>query len=49
MLPQARALGIEGFDEASADTLADRLREEVVALRGVLLNWPVVAAWARVG
>jgi ubiquinone/menaquinone biosynthesis C-methylase UbiE len=46
MLPQARALGIEGFDEASVDSLADRLREQVLALDGVLVNWPVVAAWA---
>ena len=48
MLPQARALGIDGFDEVSVETLADRLREDVMRLDGVLVNWPVVAAWARV-
>jgi ubiquinone/menaquinone biosynthesis C-methylase UbiE len=47
MLPQARALGIGGFDEVSTDTLAGRLREEVLRLGGVLVNWPAVAAWAR--
>lgn len=47
MLPQARRLGVEGFDEASVDTLALRLREEVVALGGVVVAWPVVTAWSR--
>lgn len=47
MLPQARRLGVEGFDEAGVDVLADRLREEVVALGGVVVAWPVVTAWSR--
>ncbi len=45
MLPQARALGIEGFSEADVDALAGRLREEAVAHDAVLLTWPVVAAF----
>jgi len=48
MLPQARTLGIPGFDDAAVDTLANRLRDEVISQNGVLMNWPVVAAWARV-
>jgi len=47
LLPRARALGIEGFDETTVGTLAERLREEVVRSDGVLVNWPVVAGWAR--
>jgi SAM-dependent methyltransferase len=48
MLPRAEALGIDGFDAASVETLADRLRAEVTAAHGVLVNWPVVAAWTRI-
>lgn len=47
MLPQARRLGVEGFDEASVETLAERLRNEVVAGGGVVVAWPVVTAWSR--
>lgn len=49
MLPQARRLGVDGFDEAGVDTLADRLRKQVVAGGGVLVAWPVVTAWSRAG
>lgn len=48
MLPAARRLGIDGFDEVLARALADRLRAEVAESGGVLMNWPVVAAWSRV-
>lgn len=48
MLPRARDLGIDGFDEASVATLAADLRSETVASRGVLVGWPVVAAWCRI-
>lgn len=48
MLPQARRLGLDGFDEASVDTLAHRLRAEVAATQGTLVAWPVVTAWSRV-
>jgi ubiquinone/menaquinone biosynthesis C-methylase UbiE len=47
MLPVARSHGIEGFDEAALERLADDLREEIVACGGVLVGWPVVAAWCR--
>lgn len=48
MLPLATELGLEGFDEDTVDGLEDALRAEVVASGGVLVNWPVVAAWSRV-
>lgn len=48
MLPLATELGLEGFDELAVDGLEDALRAEVVASGGVLVNWPVVAAWSRV-
>lgn len=48
MLPEAARLGLEGFTEATVNGLADRLRQEVVATRGSLLAWPVVAGQARV-
>ena len=47
MLPTAAQLGIRGFGEADVDALADELRTEVVAGGGVLVCWPVVAAWCR--
>jgi SAM-dependent methyltransferase len=45
MLPLARSHGIAGFDEPALDRLADDLREERMASGGVLVGWPVVAAW----
>jgi SAM-dependent methyltransferase len=48
MLPEARRLGIGGFDEDSVAGLGARLRDEVVARHGSVLAWPVVAAWSRV-
>lgn len=48
MLPEARRLGLGGYTETDADTIGDRLRDEVVALRGSLVVWPVVVAAARV-
>jgi SAM-dependent methyltransferase len=47
MLPEARRLGIDTYREADVNDLAARLREEVVAVRGSLLVWPVVTAHAR--
>lgn len=47
MLPEARRLGMDGFDEASTTGLAERLRAEVTGVDGSLLAWPVVAAWSR--
>ena len=44
---------IERFDVAAAaeiqiDTLAERLRDEVVGARGLMVYPPLVGAWARV-
>jgi ubiquinone/menaquinone biosynthesis C-methylase UbiE len=47
MLPAARRLGVMGFNESDVDALAGELRAEVVASHGVLVCWPVVAAWCR--
>jgi len=47
MLPMARRLGITGFDAASAAALGSALEAEVAASGGVLIAWPVVAAWCR--
>lgn len=47
MLPEAERLGLRGFSAEDVDTLAGRLREEVVALGGTLVAWPVVCAWCR--
>lgn len=47
MLPEAQRNGITGFEEPDADSLADRLRDEVVASGGSLMIWPVGVAWAR--
>jgi SAM-dependent methyltransferase len=47
MLPLARRHGVEGFDEPALDRLAADLRDELVASGGVLVGWPVVAAWCR--
>lgn len=47
MLPMAAAHQIAGFDEATVDTLADRLRDDVVASGGVLVCWPAVGAWCQ--
>lgn len=47
MLPEARRLGLGGFDEESTTGMAARLRDEVTSVNGSLLAWPVVAAWSR--
>jgi hypothetical protein len=46
MLPEARRLGLGGFDDRDADALADRLRDQAVALGSALVVWPVVLGWA---
>lgn len=47
MLPEAGRLGLDAFTADDVEGLADRIRDEVVALGGVLVAWPVVTAWAR--
>jgi ubiquinone/menaquinone biosynthesis C-methylase UbiE len=46
MLPEARRLGLAGYDDRDADALADRLRDEAVALGSALVVWPVALGWA---
>jgi ubiquinone/menaquinone biosynthesis C-methylase UbiE len=48
MWTQAERLGVSGFTKAEVDGLAAALRAETVASGGVLIGWPVVAAWSRV-
>ena len=47
MLPEAKRTGIDTFDEASATGIGARLRDEVVAMNGSLVVWPVVYAIAQ--
>lgn len=49
MLPEAERQGIGGYTADDALALEDRLREDVLAARGTLMVWPVVAAWSRTG
>jgi len=48
MLPEAERLALGGFSARDTTTLAARLRNEVVALGGTLVAWPVVSAWSPV-
>jgi ubiquinone/menaquinone biosynthesis C-methylase UbiE len=48
MLPEATRQGIGQYTETDADTLEQRLRDEVVGSGGVLVAWPTVVAYARV-
>jgi SAM-dependent methyltransferase len=45
MLPMARSLGVEGFDDHALDRLAGDLRGELASSGGVIVGWPVVSAW----
>jgi hypothetical protein len=47
LLPMLEGAGLWTADEADVDTLADRLRAEVVALGGVFALPPAVGASAR--
>jgi hypothetical protein len=47
VLPFIERLGIATAQEVGIETLAQRLRDEVVAARGVFLWPPLVGAWAR--
>lgn len=47
MLPEAERLGLDGFAPEEIVGIGERLRDEVVAGRGVLMVWPVVVAWGR--
>ena len=47
MLPEAERQGLGGFTGADADALEARLRDEVLESGGMLVAWPVVAAFCR--
>lgn len=47
LLPMMEKLGVAQAEEVQIDTLAQRLRDEVVATGGVIVAPPLVGAWAR--
>ena len=47
MLPEAERQGLAGFTVADVDALERRLRDEVLGSGGMLVAWPVVAAFCR--
>lgn len=47
ILPMLERFGISTAAEVDVDTLAERLRREVVTARGTVLCPPMVGAWAR--
>ena len=47
VLPFAQELGVFTAEQLDVDTLADRLRDEVVSQRGVVILQPVIGAWTR--
>ena len=48
MLPMAERLDVHGFTSEDVDQLEEQLRDEVVRGGGVIVSWPLVAAWSRV-
>jgi hypothetical protein len=48
VLPGLVGMGVATADEVGIDTLAERLRAEVVAGGGVLVTMPFIGAWAQV-
>jgi len=47
LLPTVEGLSIASAAQVQIDSLADRMREEVVAKRGVAISYGVVGAWAK--
>jgi ubiquinone/menaquinone biosynthesis C-methylase UbiE len=47
ILPRLVEHGVATADEVDVDSLADRLRTEVVASDGVMTTWSFITAWAR--
>lgn len=47
LLPVMEKLGIASAGEVGIDTLADRMRTEVVASGGVLVSPALIGAWSR--
>jgi hypothetical protein len=48
LLPLAERFGIASADAVGIDTFAERLRDEIVALDGVIQPPAFIGAWARV-
>jgi hypothetical protein len=48
LLPLAERFGIASADAVGIDTLAARLRDEIVALDGVMQPPAFIGAWTRV-
>jgi hypothetical protein len=47
LLPIAERLGVVSAADVEIDTLADRIRDDVVRAEAVLIAPPMVGAWAR--
>jgi hypothetical protein len=47
ILPGLVGMGVATAEEVGIDTLADRLRAEIVGGGGVLLTMPLIGAWTR--
>jgi ubiquinone/menaquinone biosynthesis C-methylase UbiE len=47
LLPRIVQFGIATPEEVGVDTLAERLRAEVVGRQGVVTTWSFITAWAR--
>jgi hypothetical protein len=47
MLPHIERFGIEHGDIGDPDTLAQRLKEEVTAVKAQVVTKPQTCAWAR--
>jgi hypothetical protein len=47
LLPQMVQFGIATPEAVGLDTLAERLRAEVVGRQGVVTTWSFITAWAR--
>jgi hypothetical protein len=47
LLPAMEKLNIAGATEVEISTLAQRMRDEVVALKGVVVSAGFIGAWSR--
>lgn len=47
LLPAMERFGIARADEVQIDSLAQRVRDEVLGVGGVLVYPPLVGAWSR--
>ena len=47
LLPRIQQLGVAGSTEVEIETLADRIRDEIILANGFATMMPVIGAWAR--